>query len=307
MTRERKLAYAALLTTTVIWGFAPPIIKYTLNFVTPTVFLFYRFLFVSLILVIPLFFRFKSLEPQTLNLAKYLVLGFLGTPLTLMFLFDGIQRTTAIDASVISIISPILVVLGGAFFLKEKVTETERVGIVLTLLGTIITILQPLFETGLSFSQNLWGNTLVLFGTVTWASFTLLTKKEDQKKLDPLVLTASSFLLGTLVIFPLFLFERLSLNDYLKSVFIPTQSIFFIKPQAIFGILYMSILGSVVAYFTYIYGLTKIEASEATIFTYLQPLFAVPAAAIFLDEKITFPFLLGAFLIILGVFICEKR
>jgi len=71
--------------------------------------------------------------------------------------------------------------------------------------------------------------------------------------------------------------------------------------------LYMALLGSMVAYFTYIYGLAKIEASEATIFTYLQPLFAVPLAAVWLAEKITLLFLIGALLIGLGVFICEKR
>ena len=288
MTKTRKLAYAALLTTAVIWGFAPPIIKYTLGFISPTVFLFYRFLMVSFILFVPLLIRLKQIQPTKRKIIKYLTLGFLGTPLTLYFLFTGMEKTTAIDASVIWIISPILVVLGGACFLKETVTKIEKIGIGLTLLGTIITIIQPLLETGVGFGHHIWGNTLVFLGTCAWASFTLLTKKE---KLDPFVLSASSFFVGAVAMTPFFLASQ--------SAALP--------PQAIFGVLYMTILGSVVAYFTYIYGLSKIEASEATIFTYLQPLFAIPLAAVWLGEKITFPFLVGALLIGLGVFICEKR
>lgn len=289
MTKARKTAYAALLTTAIIWGFAPPIIKYTLNFITPVSFLFYRFLVAALLLTLPLFLKLKKTKPSLKKTSKYLVLGFLGTPLTLTLLFIGIQKTTAIDASIIWIIAPILVVLGGAFLLKEKVSKTERIGIGLTLTGTLITIFQPLLESGVNFGGNIWGNTLVFGGTCVWAGFTLLTKKE--KKLDPFILSSSSFLVGALAMFPFFL----------------TQPVLTVPKQAIFGILYMAILGSVVAYFTYIYGLTKIEASEATIFTYLQPLFAVPLAAVWLAEKITLPFLVGALLIGLGVFICEKR
>ncbi|HUS60313.1 MAG TPA: DMT family transporter [Nevskiaceae bacterium] len=289
MTKARKTAYAALLTTAVIWGFAPPIIKYTLGFIDPVSFLFYRFLVAGLLLALPLFLKLKKTKFSLKKTGKYLALGFLGTPLTLILLFIGIQKTTAIDASIIWIISPILVVLGGAFFLKENVTKIEKIGIGLTLMGTLITIFQPLLESGVNFGGNIWGNALVFGGTCVWAGFTLLTKKE--KSLDPFILSSSSFLVGALVMFPFFL----------------TRPVLTVPKPAIFGILYMALLGSMVAYFTYIYGLAKIEASEATIFTYLQPLFAVPLAAVWLAEKITLLFLIGALLIGLGVFICEKR
>jgi drug/metabolite transporter (DMT)-like permease len=290
MTKARRSAYLALLTTAIIWGLAPPIIKYTLNFISPVSFLFYRFLLASVFFCLPLAWRLRQHPPTRRQSILYLVLGFLGTPLTLYLLFAGIERTTAIDASLISIISPILVILGGSFFLKEKVTRAEHLGVALTLAGTLITILQPLLEQGTSFQQNIFGNSLVFAGTCVWAGFTLLTKK--QKKLDPFVLSATSFLIGLLVLTPFF--------GTTRPVVPPA-------PAAAFGIFYMAILGSVVAYSTYIYGVAKIEASEATVFTYLQPIFAVPLAAVWLKETITLPFLAGAALILAGVFICEKR
>ena len=69
----------------------------------------------------------------------------------------------------------------------------------------------------------------------------------------------------------------------------------------------MAVFSSVVAYSAYTYGLKKIEASETSVFTYLQPLFAIPIAVIFLGEKLTIYLIIGAILITLGVFVCESR
>lgn len=307
MTKSRKLAYLALLITAIIWGIAPPVIKYTLRFLSPFAFLFYRFLLASIIIAAPTILKLKKIKLNLRDWLLYLFLGFLCTPLNLILLFLGIQKTTAIDASLISIISPILVIIGGVLFLDEKVNKTERIGIIITIAGTIITMVQPFFENNINIGRSIFGNFLVFLGTLVWVAFTLLAKKNHRDRLDPLVLTGLSFWVGLITMIPLFLYERLALNDYLKSIFLTTQPIFFLDPRALPGVLFMAIFSSIVAYFAYIYGLTKIEASEATIFTYLQPIFAVPIAVIFLKETLSLAFIFGSVLIILGVFICEYR
>lgn len=295
MSKQRHLAYLALLASSVIWGVSPPIIKYTLQFISPTTFLFYRFLIASLIIAIPLALKLKKTGMPLNDLWLYLFLGFLATPLNLYLLFAGINKTTSIDASVISIISPILVILGGALWLKEKVNKMERLGIVITVFGTILTIIQPLLENTASAGKNIYGNFLVFLGAVAWVVFTLLAKKKHRQKIDPFLLTSISFLVGLLALTPFFIKEMLVFTSP------PFNS------GALGGILFTAVFCSVIAYFTYIYGLTKIEASEATIFTYLQPIFSIPLAIIFLGETTSPAFWLGAFFITIGVFICEVR
>lgn len=291
MTKSRKLAYLALLITAIIWGVAPPIIKYTLNFLSPVSFLFYRFLIASAIIAVPTILRLRKVKLNLRDWLLYLFLGFLCTPLNLILLFLGIQKTTASDASLISIVSPVLIIVGGVLFLNEKVNKMEKIGIAITVAGTIMTIIQPFFERNINVEKNILGNLLVLLGTLVWVVFTLLTKKNHKDRLDPLLLTGLSFLVGLITVIPFYSFEKWTMFDL----------------RALPGILFMAIFSSVVAYFAYIYGLTKIEASEATIFTYLQPIFAVPIAVIFLKEKLTLPFIIGAIFIIVGVFICEYR
>lgn len=280
----------ALLTTAGVWGIAPPIIKYSLGFVSPLSFLFYRFLIVSLIFAIPLLIKLKKLKPGPRDCFLYLALGFIGTPLTLLFYFFGVEKTAAINASIISIFTPILIILGGVIFLNEKVTKKEKLGIALILLGASLGVIEPLFKTGVSLSGKMLGNILVLAGSITWATFSLLRRKYADS-LDSFVLTASSFAAGLAVVSPL----------------AARSSLFPVHPQAIPGILYMAIFGSVIAYFTYIYGFSKIEASEATLFTYLEPIFAIPVSIFFLKERTSFLFAVGALLILWGVIVSELR
>jgi len=295
MSQARKTAYLALIVTMIIWGLSPPIIKFTLGFVNPFEFLFFRFSIAGLIFLLPtLSLIRKNWLSFRKNWWRYLSFGLLGTPITLFFLFSGLKSTSAIDASLISVIAPILVVTGGGFFLKEKVTKKEKAGLIIALAGTTITLIQPLLEK--QAQGSIKGNLLVLTGTIAWAAFTLLSKKN--KQLNNFILVGCSFLIGFFIFLPLFCFTRDNM---------PLADLFLIDSRALLGIIYMALLGSVVAYLTYLWGLRKIEASEATIFTYLQPIFAVPAAFVILGEQPTLPFAIGASFIATGVYLSEKR
>ena len=67
------------------------------------------------------------------------------------------------------------------------------------------------------------------------------------------------------------------------------------------AVLYMATLGSIVALSAYIKAQDNIEASEASIFRYLQPLVYIPLAIIFLKESFTIVHFVGLLLIFSGV------
>lgn len=293
MSKSRKLAYFALILSAFIWGIAPPIIKYTLRFISPTTFLFYRFLIASLIVAIPTIVRIKKIKPNKKDWPVYLLLGFLCTPLNLLLLFLGINKTSAVDASLISITTPIFVAIGGVAFLKERITKKELLGLGIAVVGTFFIIFfQPLLESSSNFSVNLEGNFLVFLGTLVWVVFILLAKK--YRHLDPFLLSSFSFFVGLVCFIPF------ALPSLITSYLLLTTNVFW-------SILFMAVFSSIVAYSAHLYGLAKIEASEAEVFTYLQPIFAVPIAFFFLGEKISSLFLLGAALISLGVFVSGSR
>jgi drug/metabolite transporter (DMT)-like permease len=306
MSNKRLKAYLILTLVSLIWGIASPVIKYTLNFITPYSFLFWRFLITSIIFL-PFFVYFIRKHPIKLkDLPSLTFLGFLGTPLTLILIFEGYTKTSSMDGVLISATAPIFITIGGVLFLKEKVTLIERIGLTIALAGSLITVSQPLLEGGLLRSTNLIGNLLVFGSVISWAVFTLMSKHEF-KKHHPFVVTALSFFVGLIIMVPFFLSERFAFIDWQKSAFLTPSPIIQMPDKALGGILYMAIFSSVIAYTLYEYGLSIIEASEATLFAYLQPIFAAPVALLWLKEKITPPFIIGAVVIGLGVAISEYR
>jgi len=287
---KRSLAYLSLLVTAIIWGVAVAVIKYTLSFIDPLSFLFFRFLLSSVILL-PFFLILIRRQPiAKKDFLNLFFLGTLATTIVLGFLFIGMQYTTAIDTSLISVLGPIMIVFGGAYFLKEKVTGREKIGLSIAVLGSLIAIIEPLLKTN-SYPQALFGNSLVFLSYLVWAGYTLFYKKSSPKY-HPLIVTFFSFFSGLITLTPIFLIHNSS---------------FIIHHSALPGILYMSIFSSCLAYFTYNLGVSLIEASEASVFEYLKPIFTAPLAFFWLKETITLPFLLGAIIIAIGVAISEWR
>src|SRR3989344_5751447 len=117
---SRTQAYLALTATAVIWGIANIVIKYALDYLPPYTFLTYRF-WISFLVILPFFYlEYKRHAPNFKQLTEAGFLTLIGIPINLIFVFVGINLTTALEASFILATAPIYAVFGGYFFLKEK-------------------------------------------------------------------------------------------------------------------------------------------------------------------------------------------
>lgn len=279
---KRAKSYAFLLLNAIIWGAAAPIIKYSLNFTDIYSFLFWRYLLASL-----LFLPFYLKSRPKINL-KILLLAILGTPLTLIPLYIGITLTSSLTNSILVATGPLLTILGGFFFLKEKIQKNEKIGIAIALLGSSIVVIGPTLGGG---QNSLIGGLLVFLSNLIWTIFLLISKK---LKIDSTAMSMTSYLVSL----PIF---------FLLSLYTLNFSLFTLMTPAMPGVIYMAVLGSIIAFWTYLKGQEGIEASEAAVFTYLQPIFAFPLSFFWLKEPLTAPLIIGSLIIALGVFTSESR
>ena len=145
MTNRRK-AYIALLVNAFFWGISGPIIKNGLNYISPALFLFYRFLIV-VVLITPffLFYLYKN-KVKVRNLPILLLIGLLSNPINLFLLFLGLNITSALDTAVLASLTPLFFYFFGAVFLKEKINSQEKLGLIIALGGTMLFTLQPLLS-----------------------------------------------------------------------------------------------------------------------------------------------------------------
>lgn len=291
LSQSRFKAYSFLLLNACLWGFAAPIIKYSLNFTTPALFLFYRYLIATFIFF-PIFLlhraRTSPHAPKT-NFKWLITLALLGTPLTLLPLFYGLHATTSIEASILESSSPIFIILGSLVILKETLKPREWLGFFIAVGGTLLLALEPLLSGQPLTSLSLKGNLLVIISDLIWAAFLIYSKKIH---IDPIKLTFTSFVI--------------SIPFFLVMVLVE-KSGFSLAPAAVPGIVYMAIGGSIIAFWAYQEGQLLIEASEAAIFTYLKPAFSIPLSILWLREPFTPLTMIATIVIISGVYLSEKR
>lgn len=291
---KKLLPYIALLITAAIWGIVAPIIKNTLFYVQPLTLLFWRFVF-TVVFVSPFFIWYLIKHPIKLSwIPKLLTIGLLGSVLPLVLVFYGFKLTSSIEGTLIASTSPLLVAVGAALFLREKLLKRELFGIALAIAGTVFIAIEPLFQNGLTGDNRTLGNILILLYSLSWACSVILIKQWKGEHIRPFHITAASFIVCLLAFTPL---------AFAEAGGFPTVD--FSNFNILGGLLYMSILSSIVAYTLYYMALEKIHAARADIFNYLQPVFAIPLAILWLNEKVTLFIIIGMFLIVSGVVTAE--
>jgi drug/metabolite transporter (DMT)-like permease len=296
MRNYRLRAYTYLLFVAAIWGIAGPVIKYTLGGIDPLPFLTIRFFISSLVAVPMLVFRKTNVFKKD-HFKKVILFGFLASTIALGLLFAGIERTTVLNASFISLTGPLIISAAGVVYLKEHVTKKEKVGMSIALFGSLLLIIQPILTNGLSSGQML-GNLLVLGYLVANTISVIYAKRNLREHVNPLDLTSVMFIVGFLSLLPLTIYfygsETLTYVTNLNTSYV-------------LGILYMALISGSLAYYLWIKAQKTIEVGEASLFGYLQPIFATPLAVYWLGESLTPVFLVGAVIIITGVAIAEYK
>ncbi|MGA3292173.1 MAG: DMT family transporter [Candidatus Microgenomates bacterium] len=297
MNPARKRAYVELLVIAIVWGIATPIIKYTLGGFSPAVFLTYRF-FISTIVALIIFtftgFKFPK-NPKIFGVV--LLNGFLITTVSLGLLFLGTAKTTSINSNIISATAPIMIAIAAVFFLKEHITKRESIGILIALSGTLITIIEPLYTPQSGFGE-LTGNLLVFAAVIVTTATAVIAKIILRDNVDALFATNISFIVGFITMLPF------SLPQILNSGF---KDITSVPLSYHLGVFYMAIISGTLGYYLWHKAEKTIEISEVNLVAYLYPVFGTPLSVLWLGEKITPFFVIGAVVIASGVILAEWK
>jgi drug/metabolite transporter (DMT)-like permease len=298
MNPHRLRAYIFLLIAAAISGIAGPVIKFTLDEFSPLTFLVYRFAISSLVILFFLPQLYSLFRKPFTVFVLILIYGLITAPVALGLLFFGLDKTTALDETLISAMSPLVIGVGAVLFLKERITKREKVGMAIAFLGVGITIIQPLLVTSEGFGQ-LSGNLLILLFLFMGMVSGILLKKLLRQDVNPIALANLSFLIGFITLAPISIYQG-GLSELVQSI----------KAAPLpyhLGVLYMALLSGNLAYTLGNKAQKTIEISEAALFTYLYPIFAIPLAVLWLNETITLPYIVGAIIITIGVVIAEYK
>lgn len=289
---KKPLPYLALLLVHLIWGANFVVAKITLQEFPPMSLAFLRFSLASLFLAPFLIIQTKKVKIKKTDLPKLISIGILIITLNIGFFFEGIRRTTAIDASILTMTIPILSVLLGWWLLKEKIYLINLLGVGFALVGALTILGLPQFIMGNLSTQMLIGNILIILASISWVLGAVISKG-ILTKYSSLVVTAIAFIVGTLTMaIPAGL-------EYIQNPGWPSSVTFL----GLLGLSYMTLLSSISAYFLFEWGLSKTTVYIADLFQYIEPLIATVLAVSILGERISQTFIIGAILIAIGAYL----
>lgn len=203
------------------------------------------------------------------------------------------ERVTSSLASLISACSPIFVFIGSLAFGLEKFSFKAFSGVLLCFSGILF-----IFWDGLKDLANpdyQMGIILLFFAITGWASGTIFTKrlKIKTKNISLNLFYQFSFAGIMQLLFAFIFLDNYNFENWsLKSIS---------------AMIYLSIFGSVAAFFAFHYALTKISPVQISILSYVNTIISIFLSWLILDEYISFKFIIAAALIILGVFIINYK
>lgn len=301
---KRSKAYLFMLISTLAWGAFLPIVKLGFNDsdITPYRYLFYRFVLAGILATPVVIYYWRRLRRPQQAVGKIIALEILQTSLGMSLLYLGLAQTSALETNLIATSLPLFIIVGGIFFLGEKQDHREWLGLCLALLGTMIITLEPLWHGIDNFNGSLSGNLLVLGYNVVTAAYFLLAKKH-YRRLPKLFISGISFYLGAVTFGLLSLLEAgASWTNLVQAVSLDLGS------TLVWGvILYAAVFGSIIGLTAYIKGQDGIEASEASLFTYLQPAIYIPLGYVLLGETSSFWQIFALAIIVGGVYIASNK
>lgn len=271
----------------------------------PTRFLMYRYALASL-LTLPLLWKERArLLALGRKIWQFIGIELLGSVLALTLIYEGLKRTSAIEAGLITTAQPIFIIFDGMLFLHEKQKRHEWFGVLIALAATLYLTVLPLVSEGTPSRISIVGNILVI-GYVVANMFYYPLAKKIYTGFPKLFATSISFWTAGISFAVLSLFENWHISGSESSI-VSTIGTDLQSLPVLVASGCMAVFGSIIGLTAYIKGQQGIEASEASFFQYLQPLVYIPLAVVFLNEQITIEQILALLVLVGGLAIAETR
>jgi drug/metabolite transporter (DMT)-like permease len=227
------------------------------------------------------------------NLSLFFILGFTSVCIFTSFTYNALNHTQVINASLFNTAIPVTIILV-CFLLKiEKTNIFQISGLLISVLGilAIITRLDLNILLSLNFNK---GDLFMIGAIIAWGIYSAYLKKRTfEVSLLALVHIICTF--GLIFLLPLFVL------DLMQEKTIEMSSNFF------YILIYIAIFPSIGSYYCWAGAVSIIGANRAGIFLSLIPLFSTIFAILLFNEKFLFFHFIGSVLIILGLFLSNKK
>ncbi|MFT6746647.1 MAG: drug/metabolite transporter (DMT)-like permease [Glaciecola sp.] len=234
-------------------------------------------------------------KSQTNNLSKkdwliLVVIGIIGYYFASFLDFWGLQYIGAGLERLILFLYPTMTVILGAIILKKKIKRVQVLAIVIAYLGIGIAFFDQINAVH---NDNFWFGSLLVFLSALTFSFYLIGSEKLVTKLGVLKFTSYCMVISCVAVI---------IHFNIQS----TTSIFSYRWEAYAVALCVAVFNTIIPSFIISSAIYRIGSAKTSILSSVGPVFVLIVAAIFLGESITVAKVIGAFVVIAGVWLISK-
>lgn len=283
--------YLGIVVAMIFWSLSFLWYKDVYHFLTPFITILFRLTISSAILF---FVSFVTGQLQKVKKKDLIMFFFLALSEPFLYFIGeslGILYVTPTTAAVMVSLIPLFVPIFAYFILKEQIIKKNIVGIFVSFVGVLLVIFNKDFQLTAS-PKGLMLMSIAVVGAVMYS--VILRKLASDY--NPITLISWQNAIGAVLFIPMVLiFERPHLKtvDFTSGMWIP--------------LLNLSIFASSVAFLLYTYGVQKLGAFKANIFTNAIPVFTAIFSYYLMDEKLSLQNIWGIVLVVGGLILSQLR
>jgi drug/metabolite transporter (DMT)-like permease len=254
---------------------------------------FLRFVFATVALLALHLLREKRFKRLSLGQWAWLtLLGLSGVFLYNLFFFSALAIAPAGRSSVVVAMTPTVVSVASIVFFEDRFSLFRILGLIIALFGVSWAISGG--DPASLLRGGIGRGDLYIFGAMlSWGTFSVVGKIV-LKQLAPRLAITYACLIGTVALAIPAVFEGglAGVRGYSVEMWL--------------GLAYLGLMGTVLAFILYYQGIKSIGPAKTAIFINLVPIWAMTLSTIVLGERITLPLVLGAAMVIAGVFLTSR-
>lgn len=279
------------IATSAIWGTTFISSKLLLQEgLSPAAIMMLRFV-VAYVLMLP-FVRGRWLCRNVKDELLMLLLGISGGSLYFLLENTALLYTQASNVAIIIAATPLLTMLTVHLMNKgEGASRRLYAYSLLSLVGVALVV----FNGNFILKLNPMGDLLTFGAVITWVIYSIIIARL-QDSYPSTMITRKVFFYGMLTLLPYFLIEPWGVTWEMIA-----------RPMVWGNVLYLGVLASLVCYVAWNIVIKRLGAVDATNYLYINPIVAMLTAWVVLDERITPLAMVGTALILVGVYLAERK
>ena len=294
MLDQRLLYHATAFLVVSIWGSTFVFTKLLLLAgLTPAQIFTLRFIIAYLMLLV--FCLWRGIRWMADSWKDELLMAGLGiSGGSLYFLAENgaMNYTTTTNTSLIVCLCPLFAsALISLFYKSQRLSRTQTLGTLMAAAGVVVVVMNGHFVLHLSPK----GDALAFVACLCWAVYSLLMIPANARY-DTVFITRKVFFYGLLSMIPYFML-RPGLNTHLLLG----------QPALLWNLLFLGCVASTLCFLAWNWTMKKLGAVVVTNYVYFNPVVTILFAWLLLSEPITVYFLLGTLLILVGMYLSDRR